>query len=53
VNELKQFWMGAVCISETKRFGSDMYEVDGYTILHTGRAIPGSDDMLQCKKEEQ
>jgi len=27
VNELKRFRMGAVCISKTKWFGSDVYEV--------------------------
>ena len=39
VNELKCFGMGAVCISETKWFGSDMYEVDGFTVLHSGHCL--------------
>ena len=47
VNELKRFRMRAVCISETKWFGSDVYEVDGFTVLHSGRSLPGSGVVLQ------
>ena len=35
VNELKRFRMEVVCISEMKWFGSDVYEVDGYTLVVT------------------
>ena len=39
--------MRAVCISETKWFGSDVYEVDGFTVLHSGRELPQPGDVLQ------
>jgi len=29
-----------VCISKTKWFGSDVYEVDGFTVLHSGCDLP-------------
>ena len=47
VKELKCFRMGVVCISETKWFGSDVYEADGFTVLHSGRDLPQPGDMLQ------
>ena len=47
MNELKRFRMRAVRITETKWFGSDVYEVDGFTVLHSGRSLPGSGDVLQ------
>ena len=33
--------MSVTGISETKLFGSAVYDVDGYLILHSGRPIPG------------
>ena len=41
VQELKRFRMNVTGISETKRFGQVVYEVKGYTILHSGCPIPG------------
>ena len=41
VQELRKFWMSVVCISETKWFGSAVYDIDGYLILHSGRRVPG------------
>ena len=35
VQELRCFHMGIVCISETKWFGDDVYEVDGFMVLHS------------------
>jgi len=32
--------MRAVCISETKWFASDMYNVDGFTVLHSSHELP-------------
>jgi len=32
--------MSMVCISETKWFGDDVYEVDGFTVLHSGHFVP-------------
>ena len=48
VCELMHFRMGITCISETKWFGKDVYEIDGYTVLHSDRDLPGSGDALQC-----
>ena len=39
--------MSIVCISETKWFGDDIYEVDGYTVIHSGRSVPQSGDTIQ------
>ena len=41
VQELRKFGMSVVCISETKWFGSAVYDIDGYLILHSGRPVPG------------
>ena len=40
--------MGIVCISKTKWFCDDVYEVDGFTMLHSGRDVPQSGDVIQC-----
>ena len=48
VQELKCFHMSIVCISETKWFGDDVYEVDRFTVLHLGRSVPLSGDTFQC-----
>ena len=40
VQELKRFRMDITGISETKWFGQAVYNVEGYTILHSGRPIP-------------
>jgi len=29
-----------VCIREIKWFGSDVYEVDGFTVMHSGHELP-------------
>ena len=39
--------MGVVCVSETKWFGSDAYEVGGSLVLHSGRDVPQSGDAIQ------
>ena len=48
VRELMHFRMGITCISETKWFGKDVYEINGYIVLHSGHDLPGSGDALQC-----
>ena len=40
VQELRCFHMSIVCISETKWFGNDAYEVDGFTVIHLGHSVP-------------
>ena len=42
--------MGVVRISETKWFGEDVYEVDGFTVLHSGRSVPQSGKAIQHGK---
>ena len=44
VMELKKYRMNVVGISETKWFGSAVYKVDGYVILHSGRHVPADGD---------
>ena len=48
VKELKHFHMSMVGIIETKWFGNDVYKVDGFTVLHSGRSVPQSGDTIQC-----
>ena len=40
VRELKKYEVSMTGISETKWFGQVVYEVEGYTILHSGRPVP-------------
>ena len=48
VQELKHFHMGVVCISETKWFGIDVYEVGGFMVLHSVvYSIPQAGDTIQ------
>ena len=39
--------MSVVGISETKWFGSAVYDVDGYLILHSGRAVPREGEKVE------
>ena len=47
VRELMRFRMGITCINKMKWFGKDVYEINGYTVLHSGRDLPGSGNALQ------
>ena len=38
--EMKRYATFAAAISETKWFGNDIYEIENYTILHSGRELP-------------
>ena len=40
VHELKRFKMNITGISETKWFGNNVYDVEGFTIIYSGRPIP-------------
>ena len=42
--------MGVVCNSETKWFGSDVYEVDGFTVLYSSHNLLGPGNALQCSE---
>ena len=41
VKELKKFDVAVAGIQETKWFGQDVWNVDGCTLLHSGRTLPG------------
>ena len=45
--ELKWYGVYAAGISETKWFGSNIYEVEDYTILHSGRNVPGDGEQVK------
>ena len=47
VKELRHFHMSIVCINETKWFGYDIHEADGYTMIHLGRSVSQSGDTVQ------
>ena len=40
VQELKKYGVSVTGISDTKWFGQAVYQVEGYTILHSGRPVP-------------
>ena len=40
VQELKKYGVNVTGISETKWFGQAVYQVEGYTIIHSGRPVP-------------
>ena len=47
VQELKKYGMSVTGISETKWFGQAVYQVEGYTILHSGRPVPDESPLLR------
>ena len=47
VCKLKKYKVNAVGISETKWFGQAIYQVEGYTILHSGRPVPDASPFLR------
>ena len=47
VRELKKYKMSATGISETKWFGQNVYEIDGYTTLHSGRPVPAEGEAAE------
>ena len=44
VKELRKLGVAIAGIQETKWFGKDMWTVYGYTLLHSGRALPDETD---------
>ena len=40
VNELKKLNVAVAGIQETKWFGQDVWNADGYTLLHSNQAAP-------------
>ena len=47
VQEFRKFGMNVVGVSETERFGRDIYDVDGFLILHSGRPVPGTGEKVE------
>ena len=47
VQELKKYGVSVTGISETKWFGRAVFQVEGYTILHSGRPIPVESPLLR------
>ena len=47
VQEIRKFRMSVVGISETKWFGSAVYDVDGFLILYSGRRVPGKGEKVE------
>ena len=47
VEEFKEYSMNVVGISETKWFGQDMYDVNGFLILHSGCFVPGNGEKVE------
>ena len=45
--EMRRYKTFAAAISETKWFGSRMYEVEGHLILHSGRRPPGEGEQVR------
>ena len=43
MHELKMCGVSIAGISETKWFGKDLYDVEGYMILHSGHPLPDDD----------
>ena len=44
VKELRRLGVAIAGIQETKCFGKDMWTVNGYTLLHSGRTLPDETD---------
>ena len=45
--EMRRYTTFAAALSETKLFGSCLYEVDGHLILHSGRRPPGEGEQVR------
>ena len=46
VKELRKLRVVVAGIQETKWFGQDVWNADGYTLLHSGRTLPGDGEPL-------
>ena len=46
VYELKKLNVAFAGIQETKCFGQDVWNADGFTLLHLGRTLPGNGEPL-------
>ena len=46
MKELRRLKVAVAGIQETKWFGQDVWSEDGYTLLHSGRTLPGDGEPL-------
>ena len=42
------YYVLLIGISETKWFGDDVFEMNGYTVIYLGHSVPQSGDTVQC-----
>ena len=47
IQELRKYHISITGISETKWFGEDVYNIDGYTMLHSGRPRPEQGERIE------
>ena len=47
IQELKQYSVNLTAVSETKWFRKAIYQVEGYTILHSGRPVPSESPLIR------
>ena len=47
VEELRCFEISITGLSETKWFGQDVYEVDWFVLVHSGRPIPADGEPVR------
>ena len=52
LHELKKYGVSIAGISETKWFGKDLYDVEGYMILHSGRPLPDDDSPMVLNEQK-
>ena len=50
VKELKKLNVAVAGIQETKWFGQDVWNADGFTLLQSGRTLPGDGELLLRKE---
>ena len=50
VRELRRYNVSVGAVQETKWFGSDIWQADGYTLLHSGRPLPGDSESAARKE---
>jgi hypothetical protein len=51
IRELKRYKVSVAAIQETKWFGQDVWNAEGYTFLHSGRPLPTSEDDHAMRNE--
>ena len=50
MKELRRYDVSVAAVQETKWFGMDVSEAQGYTLLHSGRPLPSGDEPAVRKK---